>query len=510
MKQIQGKFELIKNPPNVLVLRLEKPDKYLEKVENQQIKFDSSILFLVRQFVYQSLQVKMRNKIPKMSLAEKKWLIFQLLCAISQTHSVNLVHGDIKPENIMVTSYNHLILTDMVVYKPTFFLESDLMHYNLYYGEMDNNQRCYFAPERFKFKDDFNERGRDYSMLEREMDIFSAGCVIAEIMMDGSPLFDLPKLQRYRKGNYDPQADLLRISNKEITEVILKMIDADPSKRPGINECLQQLNDSFFPRAYSRVFFQLSSSFLRSQYLYSDMKISLLRKYIPSVWRCCLDSSMLPKDIHRKFREPIERLVFDKIRQDNMASLNEDLVPSNTLFEFLSFDNSDILNFDIKEQDKDSVIIFILWIGSFIGTCYYPQTRRCALELLLNIAKESSLEIRLQYILPYVFKMFEDKQSKVLAKAIEVSVLMFENVIQADTSCILTSTDYKVFDNYIMPHFHKVQKAHKDDPLVQITYTKYIPLLAKIGQRFTELSITSRMARRSHHQQAHQGQEEAD
>jgi len=32
------------------------------------------------------------------------------------------------------------------------------------------------------------------------MDVFSAGCVIAEIMLDGLPLFDLARLQTYRKG----------------------------------------------------------------------------------------------------------------------------------------------------------------------------------------------------------------------------------------------------------------------------------------------------------------------
>lgn len=40
------------------------------------------------------------------------------------------------------------------------------------------------------------------------MDIFSAGCVIAEIMMDGLPLFDLARLQQFRRGSYDPREEL--------------------------------------------------------------------------------------------------------------------------------------------------------------------------------------------------------------------------------------------------------------------------------------------------------------
>lgn len=53
-----------------------------------------------------------------------------------------------------------------------------------------------------------------------------------------------------------------------------------------------------------------------------------------------------------------------------------------------------------------------------------------------------------------------------------------------------------MFDNYILPHFNKVQKTYKNDQLVQVTYAKYLPLLAKIGLRLTEISVASRLAKR--------------
>ena len=117
-----------------------------------------------------------------------------------------MVHGDIKPDNIMVTSYNHIFLTDMVCYKPTYVKGDDLKRYNLFYGELENNTRCYFAPERFK--EQYDDSMRSYALLEKSMDIFSAGCVIAEILMDGNSLFDLEKLRKYGRGNYDPKPDL--------------------------------------------------------------------------------------------------------------------------------------------------------------------------------------------------------------------------------------------------------------------------------------------------------------
>jgi len=76
--------------------------------------------------------------------------------------------------------------------------------------------------------------------------------------------------------------------------------------------------------------------------------------------------------------------------------------------------------------------------------------------MLLEIGKMSSLEIRLQYILPYVFRMFDDKQPKVIVKAMEVAVLMFENLLDSEQNYVLSNTDLRVFLNYIMPHFTRV------------------------------------------------------
>lgn len=186
------------------------------------------------------------------------------------------------------------------------------------------------------------------------------------------------------------------------------------------------------PRSFSRVFFQLSSSFVRPQYLYSDLKISMLRKYMPSIWRTCIDSKLKPSEVSRKFREPIERVIFEKLREDDILDYNDVLIPSGTLFDFLAPTSAEPLDFEITDADKDSVLILIHWIGVFMSTCYYPQSRRCALEMLLVIGAASSLQMRLQYVLPYIFKMFDDRQSKVQAKAIEAAVLLFENLIDSE------------------------------------------------------------------------------
>ena len=64
------------------------------------------------------------------------------------------------------------------------------------------------------------------------MDVFSAGAIIAEILMDGVPLFDFARLQSYRKGVYDPEPELRkRIFDSKIVDLILSMINRDASMR---------------------------------------------------------------------------------------------------------------------------------------------------------------------------------------------------------------------------------------------------------------------------------------
>jgi phosphoinositide-3-kinase regulatory subunit 4 len=52
---------------------------------------------------------------------EKKWIAYQLLISLKHIHHAKITHGDLKIENILLTSYNWILLSDFANFKPTFF-----------------------------------------------------------------------------------------------------------------------------------------------------------------------------------------------------------------------------------------------------------------------------------------------------------------------------------------------------------------------------------------------------
>eukprot|EP00884_Botryococcus_braunii_P002634 jgi/Botrbrau1/12371/Bobra.0239s0020.1 len=78
------------------------------------------------------------------------------------------------------------------------------------------------------------------------MDIFSAGCVLAEMFNDGTELFDLGKLLAYRRNEHNPAPSLARL-DPHIRDLILHMIQLDPGARLSASEYLSIWGPTLFP-----------------------------------------------------------------------------------------------------------------------------------------------------------------------------------------------------------------------------------------------------------------------
>ena len=90
--------------------------------------------------------------------------------------------------------------------KPTYLPLDDPADFAFFF-DTSGRRTCYVAPERFytagseisKLKADLDFHKRD-GMVTEAMDVFSAGCVIAELFLDGTPTFTLSQLFKYRQG----------------------------------------------------------------------------------------------------------------------------------------------------------------------------------------------------------------------------------------------------------------------------------------------------------------------
>lgn len=165
---------------------------------------------------------------PFLSLVEKKWIAFQILNALRDARNRKVSHGDIKSENILVTSWNWVYVSDFASYKPTYLPLDDPSDFAFFF-DTSGRRSCYIAPERFytasenpdisakksKLAVEDSEGRRDGKVTEA-MDCFSVGCVIAELFLEGKPLFTLSELFKYREGELKVDTQLSPVEDEGV------------------------------------------------------------------------------------------------------------------------------------------------------------------------------------------------------------------------------------------------------------------------------------------------------
>ncbi|XP_017983460.1 PREDICTED: probable serine/threonine-protein kinase vps15 [Theobroma cacao] len=233
--------------------------------------------YLLRQYFFNNLHDRLSTR-PFLSLVEKKWLAFQLLLAVKQCHDKGICHGDIKCENVLVTSWNWLYLADFASFKPTYIPYDDPSDFSFFF-DTGGRRLCYLAPERFYEHGGEMQVAQD-APLKPSMDIFAIGCVIAELFLEGQPLFELSQLLAYRRGQYDPSQHLEKIPDIGIRKMILHMIQLEPESRLCAESYLQNYAAVVFPSYFA--------PFLHNFYccwnpIHSDMRIAMCQSVFPEI-----------------------------------------------------------------------------------------------------------------------------------------------------------------------------------------------------------------------------------
>ena len=106
-----------------------------------------------------------------------------------------------------------MYITDFASFKPVYLPEDDPADYSFYF-DASGRRTCYIAPERFYPADD-KSADREGPVTEA-MDVFSLGCVLAELFLDGRDTFTLSQLFKYRANELNMETHLSAIEDDSI------------------------------------------------------------------------------------------------------------------------------------------------------------------------------------------------------------------------------------------------------------------------------------------------------
>lgn len=259
---------------------------YPNVVPYQALEVGAQSAVLLRPLFPKNLYERIHSR-PFLTDSAKNWIAFQVICAVCQAHSAGVFHGDLKTENVFVSSWNHAILTDFATFKPLVLPKDDPSEFSFYFESNLNRRRCYLAPERLgELSTSVTCAGLRASELAA-MDVFSMGCVIAELYLDGATLLDLPELLQYRSGQLDIRAKIACIKNPAVQDMIGSMLEKDPTRRKPADQYLREWCLRVAPRSFRSCLFPLSVLLLHPVYQQPDMRIALIRyNFAGLLWSC--------------------------------------------------------------------------------------------------------------------------------------------------------------------------------------------------------------------------------
>lgn len=426
--------------------------------------------FLIRQYIHSSLYDRMSTR-PFLENIEKKWLAFQLLCAVKDCHARNIYHGDIKTENILVTSWNWLYLSDFSSsFKPTYLPEDNPADFSFFF-DTSGRRTCYLAPERFLST---GSQVESTTKVNWAMDMFSVGCVIAELFLE-TPIFSLSQLFKYRSEEYDPFiTHLQKIEDVDIREMVSHMIKLDPNQRYSAEECLNFWRN----RAFPDYFF----GFLH-QYMYSITDPSAGRGPVTA------GSENLGEADDR-----IDKVYSDFDKISYFLGYGDDKsIPTPPGSKFTLRGNLFPLHIDIPnyrhqansahQTTDDGTLIFLTLVVASLRSTARATARIRACELLLAFAERVTDEAKLDRILPYLTVLLVDKTDLV-----RVSALRTLTQVLALVSVVSPINAY-VFPEYILPRLEPFLPGHKSNPspLLRATYAACLATLATTASRFLDM-----------------------
>eukprot|EP00889_Picochlorum_renovo_P003371 jgi/Picre1/30401/NNA_005765.t1 len=150
---------------------------------HEQIIQTPQAVHIVRQYFWSSLAQRMTSR-PFLTMSEKLWIGYQVLRGVEQAHACHW-----KEEMLSCSER---------------FVKGDVGGSN---------------------------------ELKPEMDVFSAGCVLAELFSDGASVFEYSDVLELARSREYPSGFFEAIDDR-VVGCVRRMIDIDPKQRPTASECV--------------------------------------------------------------------------------------------------------------------------------------------------------------------------------------------------------------------------------------------------------------------------------
>ncbi|GAB7346883.1 hypothetical protein MBLNU459_g1963t1 [Dothideomycetes sp. NU459] len=445
--------------------------------------------YLARQYIHSSLYDRISTN-PSLEEIERKWIAYQLLCAVRDCHAREMFHGDIKTENMLVTTWNWLYLTDFSsAFKPTRLPEDNPATFSIFF-DTTGRRICYVAPERFSTSAELKEHEIDDNMDHYEkvrmeqwhkvdwaMDIFSVGCVIAELFTE-KPTFTLSQLFKYRKGEYDPtHTTLNNIKDESIREMVAHMIQLDPEKRLQAQEYLDFWRVKSFPEYFYTFLHQY-------MHLITD----------PTSGRAPMIAT---KKNSGGSDDRVERIYsdFDKISFFlDFTEIGPSAAQSNTQPQLSSALELFPLQVDLpgnrhkaanraSSDQANGALLFLNVIVSSLRSTARASSRIRSCELLLAFGERLTDEAKLDRVLPYAIALLEDESENVRIAALRTITQLLAIVT------VLSPMNVFIFPNYVLPRLQKFVSSpvFKNSAPLRATYVTCLASLATTASRFLDM-----------------------
>lgn len=151
-----------------------------------------------------------------MSMADGIPLMLQILNALREVHRVGIIHRDVKPHNIMVTSEHFAQLMDFGI-----SISSDVSRYT----EMEDimGTPAYMSPEQFQG-----------GVLDQRSDLYSVGVILFEMFTGGPPFHGTTMwqlMQSHLQKAPPTPSSILHDIPAGMDNVILRALEKKPEKR---------------------------------------------------------------------------------------------------------------------------------------------------------------------------------------------------------------------------------------------------------------------------------------